>query len=69
MAKSKVAEMKEEMMWQKKGPMCSNCKHFTSEKKEKSGYYGTYVDERKKRCTRGGFATGKSCWCADHEFK
>lgn len=68
MAKSKVAKIKEEMMWQKSGPTCGNCKFFTSEMIEKENRYYTWREEKKKKCTLGGFATGKVSWCAKHEF-
>ncbi|MFW8602558.1 hypothetical protein ACOHYD_13905 [Desulfobacterota bacterium M19] len=69
MAKSKVAQAKEELMWQKFGPMCGNCKHFRSEKGVHKTPYGDYIKELKKKCIVGPFATGKSCWCTSHEFK
>lgn len=69
MGKSKVAQAKEKMLWQKYGPMCGNCRFYTSEKTEKNTNWGTtWIDERKKRCLRGKFATGKSYWCPEHEF-
>ncbi len=69
MAKSKVAKAKEEMLWQKFGPMCGNCASFTSEIITEDTVYGTHKEEKNKRCSRGPFATGKSCWCVEHEFK
>ena len=68
MAKSKIAQIKSEMLWEKHGPMCGNCRYFTSEIKENKNYYGAYKEEKNKRCSRGPFATGKICWCAEHEF-
>ncbi len=69
MAKSRVQKKKEEMMWLKTGPKCSNCIHFTSEIITKKNDYFSWDKERKKRCSRGDFATLKCSWCADHEFK
>jgi hypothetical protein len=68
MAKSKVAIMKGQMGWTKSSPKCANCRYFTSDTLQKETEYGTFFDEKNKRCHRGGFATGKNCWCNEHKF-
>lgn len=69
MAKSKVAKIKEEMMWQKFGPMCSNCNRFTVDVEHIPSQFGGYDKEKNKRCSLGSFATSKSYWCPEHKFK
>ena len=71
MGKSKVAKIKEEMMWQKFGPMCGNCRWFTSTMVTTENDFNKngWVEEKAKRCATGSFATRKSYWCPGHEFK
>ena len=69
MTKLKVVKAKEEMIWQKFGPTCGNCKSFRSIMVEVRERFGTFLREKNKRCIAGGFATGKAAWCAKHEFK
>lgn len=69
MAKSKVAKIKEEMMWTLYCPKCGNCKNFTSETVEIENTYGSHTEVKNKRCSVGGFATPSSSWCPEHSFK
>ena len=66
--KSKTRAIKAEQGWQKKGPCCGNCIKFSSDTIENKTPYGTYIDEKNKRCSVGGFATGKQSWCELHVF-
>lgn len=66
---SKVADTKKKQGWRKKGPVCGNCVHYSSKMVTIARGYGTWEEEKMKRCTLGGFAVGKSNWCESHEFK
>ena len=65
---STVAERKQGMGYRKKGPCCGNCKYFTSQIHHNSNRWGSWTEEKNKRCSLGNFATGKSSWCLEHEF-
>lgn len=64
----KIDAIKKEMGLMKKGPTCSTCKHFTTEKEKRMGWNGVeFTVEKKLRCGLGGFKIGKSQWCKRHE--
>lgn len=51
-------------------PVCGNCRHFTCTTETISNVYtGSWTKESDKRCTLGGFATGKAATCKKHEWK
>ena len=68
---SKVAEAKVNQGWRKHGPVCSNCKHFTSIKEKRQSLYMDYEEESMMRCILSSyhFKVGKSNWCQKHEWK
>ena len=68
MAKSKVALAKTAQGWTRKNPKCGCCLHFTATLVWHNTSFGEYREEKNKRCTLGGFATGKSCWCTEFEW-
>ncbi|MFZ4618519.1 MAG: hypothetical protein ACOYM2_20335 [Rectinemataceae bacterium] len=43
------------------GPHCGNCVSFES--------VGESAEERRKRCSLGGFAVKKLAWCTKHEWR
>ncbi len=66
---SKQGEAKELQGWRKKGPVCGNCKLFTSEERKVDTGYGKWIKEINLRCSHGGFKTGKSSWCSSHQWR
>ena len=66
MATSKIAQKKESQGYIKKGPTCGTCRHYTSDIAMKGNAYGYWTEEKNKRCSLGGFATGKGGWCRHH---
>ena len=63
---SKQSEAKENQKYEAspKFPMCSNCKHFRSDKVE-NAY--KYIEEKNIRCGIGEFAIKKQGTCKMHE--
>jgi len=64
----KIEDRKNAQGFMKDGPKCVNCNYYESEKIERSSPHDTYVEEKRKRCSLGAFATGKTCWCKHHIF-
>ncbi len=60
---SKQSNAKELQGWQKKGPVCGNCKLFISKESNIDYGYGPYVTETTLRCSHGKFKTDKASWC------
>lgn len=69
MAMSKVAKAKQDQGWRKSGPMCGSCVSFSSKIQMITNRYGTYKEEKEKRCILGNFSTGKTCWCSKHHLR
>lgn len=49
-------------------PVCSNCRHFTSEAQVREGTFSTWTHETNLRCTIGGFKVMKMATCNEHEL-
>lgn len=65
-----LQDVKIKMGFSKRGPMCSNCKHFTYEVTTKKDWAGReFSSEKNLRCGFGGFKVDKSNWCNKHEPK
>lgn len=67
-----IAKIKIEQGFRKKPDCCANCQHFTKEvaQKEYKAWDGlrTWTEDKKMRCSRGGFAVGKSNVCNEHSL-
>jgi len=68
MARTTVADIKKEIGWTTEGPMCANCRWYSSEIIP-AGPRKYYKKEINKRCTRHTFATKKRAWCMHYEKK
>lgn len=64
---SKQAKAKEIQGWTKDFPCCENCEYFKSTVENFSNAYGTFPKSRNMKCSVGGFATKKRCWCKKWE--
>lgn len=64
---SKKATSKENQEYNPKPifAMCSNCKHFISDKIKSTRW--SYIEEKNIRCSIGGFAVKKQGTCKLHE--
>ena len=69
---SPQALAKIEQGFRKKPDCCANCQHFQKEevKKTYQAYSGLqeWTEDKNMRCTRGGFAVGKSNVCNEHSL-
>lgn len=63
---SKQSEAKKQMGYTKLLPMCCFCVEYRSDFIE-SGY--GYIEEKNKRCNKGGFAVQKSATCDCYQKK
>lgn len=61
--KNTITEIKKSQGFERKAPICNNCKHFTCDKITERGY--TY--SKNLRCSLGGFAVKVTNWCRCHE--
>ena len=50
-------------------PVCGNFQHFTLEMVTSGSGIWVYTEEKRKTCTLGGFATGKTATRKKHEWK
>lgn len=66
--KKTVNQIKQEQGFDKKAPMCNNCKYFTYDEVRGTHFYDEYrVYQKNLRCTIGSFAVKSTNWCKLHE--
>lgn len=66
---SKQSEAKLAQGYRKKPDTCATCIHYESEITKHTEYYGDWTEEKKKRCSVGGFAVNKTSTCRIHALK
>ena len=71
---SKQSEAKQAQGYKKNPDTCTNCKHLQFEVIQKSyerwgGVVDHWKEEKRHRCSVGGFAVGKNSTCNIHTIK
>lgn len=66
---SKQSEAKLKQGYRNRPDTCANCVNFQSEITKHTEYYGDWTEEKKKRCSVGGFAVTKTSTCRIHALK
>lgn len=71
---SKQSQAKHDQGYRTRPDVCTNCKHLQFDVIEKSykrwdGRVEAWTEEKKHRCSVGGFAVGKNSTCRMHVLK
>lgn len=64
---SKQSEAKKNQNYRTTPDTCSNCTQYQSDIVEKRTQFGSWKEEKGKRCSVGGFAVKKTATCDNHE--
>ncbi len=69
--RSKIQIAKDQQGYQEKPVphVCANCKYYSSDFVENKGRYGSWTEEKNKRCILGDFAVKKTASCNKFEMK
>jgi hypothetical protein len=67
---TKLEQLKASQGYRLSAATCRTCKHFTSDKETRKGYFGgEYTKEKNKRCRLGGFKVKVTATCLKWEEK